>query len=144
MVGFVVIPDLETFRRVVDAGQLPGLAALGAEVVLIQSMVAWLDPKAEMADLLGKPPFRIVPQGIPSDAKGPFPVTQVQAVEFMTGEARDRIEAGEACVLVVPHGGAWFWNRQTRLAAMISADERLVEGIERHFANFGASVPNGG
>lgn len=141
--GFVVIPDLETFRRAVDAGQLPGLAALGVEVVLIQSMVAWLDPEAAMADVLGKPPFRIVPQGIPSGAQGPFPVTQAQAVEFMSGEARARIEAGEPCVLVVPHGGAWFWNRQTRLAAMIPADDRLVEGIERHFGTHAASGPIG-
>lgn len=140
--AFVVIPDRETFRMVVDANQLErlvdlGRARLGLEIVLVEGLRDDLERDRELSAYIrdNTPPFEIIERGLPPHSMGPYPQTHVEVTNYLTGQAKERIDTGEDCILVVPNTGAWFWNRPPENVAIVCADENLVDRITQHLDN---------
>lgn len=140
--AFVVIPDSETFWKIVDANQLPHLIQLGAEmlgfeIVLVESLRDELeaDPNLSAYIRAHTPPFETVRRGLPPHSPGPYPHVHVEVTDYLTGKGKERIETGEDCILVVPQTGTWFWDQPPENVAIVVAEEGMVERIRRHIEN---------
>lgn len=130
--GFVVIPDIESLLNVRDAGMLPRLAALGVDIVIPRPLYNRLLPSstADEIDTL-TPPIRLIGPD-EQNRRECRQLIPVVVVDFMRGEGRTRMEAGEAGVLIVPHGHPWYSTRRLGNLRTLLVDRDLDMDVERH------------
>ena len=130
--SFIVITSAEAYDAITEAGEMPGLLALGAEIVLVRPLYDELarDPASAAFIAASSPPFTVV------DTDVSHRVSSAVA-DYLTDAGRDRVEAGEPVVIVMAAAGEWFVSRKPNHVIFAIAGEGMVDGIRAHLEGSG-------
>lgn len=133
--SFVVIADVQSLLNVCDAGMLPRLAALGADIIIPRPLYNLLRPSPD-ADLIDSltPPIILV-GGDEQNRRRCLEIAPTLAGYYLELNGRERMRDGEAGVLIVPQGHRWFSPRRLGNLRTLLVDEYLDVNVQRHFAD---------
>ena len=130
--SFVVITSAEAYDAITEAGEMPGLLALGAEIVLVRPLYDELARDRATAAFIAAhtPPFFIV-------RLHPWSRVYTAVSDYLRNYGRDRFAAGERGVLVMVDAGDWItFNRKPNRYLAI-AGPGCVELIRAHLEGSG-------
>lgn len=125
--SFIVITSAETYDLIVESGEMPGLLALGAEIVLVRPLYDELtrDPATAAYIAANTPPFFTV-------KLHPWSRVYTAVSDYMRNYGRDRFAAGEQGVLVMSEAGDWITSDGEPNRYLAIAGEGMVDGIKAH------------
>lgn len=138
--SLIVIGDVESVLNVRDAGMMPKLAVLGADIIIPRPLYNRLRPGsvANLIDSLTPPIVLIGPDEL--NWRRCWQMVPVVVQVFMLGAGRKRMERGEAGVLIVPQGHPWFSPRRLGNLRTLLVNEDLDVNAQRHFEDVAAGL----
>lgn len=120
--SFAVITSAEAYDLIVESGEMPGLLALGIEIVLVRPLLDELarDPVTGSFIAAHSPPFVL---------NDPDPARRVYTAVagFLGEDGRDRVKAGGTMFVIMAAAGEWIGNQ--KFAVFVIAGEGMVEMI---------------
>lgn len=130
--SFIVIADIESLLNVVDAGMLPRLAALGADIIIPRPLYNQLLPSST-ADLVDSLTPIVLVGPDERNRRRCAEITPMLAGYYLELNGRERMRQGEAGVLIVPQRHPWFSPRRLGNLRTLLVDEYLDVAVQKHF-----------
>lgn len=125
--SFIVITSAEAYDGIVEAGEMPGLLALGAEIVLVRPLYDELARDPATADFIAAhtPPFAII-------RLHPWSRVYTAVSDYLRNYGRTRFAVGERGVLVMIDAGEWITFDREPNRYLAIAGEGCVDMIRAH------------